>query len=191
MLHAIRIVTAAQVRKLWVSAKALALSDDDLHTIVREVTGRESIRALTCEEAARVIDRLVRAGAEGTTAPRPRYQRPDPLPPNVIELATQKQVDTISRLLWHLNWEPGDPYFRACVKQAIGRVNIRTKPEASHAIDMLRAKLKDLGLEGQVASSHRHPESGTASAKAPNADTDEEADWPDPPERPVEEDKAG
>lgn len=148
-------ITPGQIKKLWVSAKQLGLTDAGLHQVVSEVTGKESIRILTSEEAARVIDRLVSAGADHSQTPQDPQKRRPPLPENVIELATERQVGMISRLLWHLGWGVDDEYFRACVRQAIGRENIRTKREASDVINMLKAKLQELGLEDQVAPSHR------------------------------------
>ena len=148
-------ITTGQIKKLWVSAKQLGLTDAGLHQLVSEVTGKKSIRILTSEEAARVIDRLVVAGADRSQRPQAPRERRAPLPENVIELATEKQVGMISRLLWHLGWGVDDEYFRACVRQAIGRENIRTKREASDVINMLKAKLQELGLEDQVAPSHR------------------------------------
>ena len=156
-------ITPGQVKKMWVSAKQLGLTDADLHQVVSEVAGKESIRMLSSEEAARVIDRLVAAGADRSQTPQaPRERRP-PLPENVIELATEKQVGMIGRLLWHLGWGVDDAYFRSCVRQAIGRENIRTKKEASDVINMLKAKLQDLGLEDQVAPSHRSSWGGASS----------------------------
>jgi hypothetical protein len=152
---AFRSITPGQIKKLWVSAKQLGMTDADLHRLVFETTGKESIRLLTSEEAARVIDRLVAAGADRSQSLPPPRGRPQPLPENVIELATEKQIGMISRLLWHLGWQVDDQYFRACVRQAIERENIRTKEEASHVINMLKAKLKELGLEDQMAPSHR------------------------------------
>jgi hypothetical protein len=162
MFQTARSVTPGQIRKLWVSAKSMGLSDADLHRLVLQVSGKESIRLLTCEEASRAIDQLTAARATPTDSPRPRRERHTPLPNNVIELATEKQIDLISRLLWHLGWGADDQYFRACVRQAIGRENIRTKREASDVIDMLRARVKGLGLEEEAAPSHRPPEGGVS-----------------------------
>jgi hypothetical protein len=77
------------------------------------------------------------------------------VPSNVIELATDKQIGMIQRLLYHLGWGNEDPYFRGCVQRAIGRDSIRTKPEASIVINMLREKVKEQGIEDQVEPSHR------------------------------------
>jgi hypothetical protein len=153
-------ITSAQVKKLWVSAKHLGMTDAGLHQLVSEATGKDSIRILTREEAGRVIDLLVAAGADAAQKPRPREERRPPLPGNVIELATDRQIDMISRLLWHLGWKPDDDYFRGCVRQAIGRPNIRTRREASDVIDMLRAKMKEKGLEEEVAPSHQRGGNG-------------------------------
>ncbi len=160
MFQPTRAISAGQMKKLWLSAKRVGLTDAELHQLVAEMMGKESIRALTCEEAARVIDSLVAAGADRAGTPRPGRQRREPLPPNVIELATEKQIDMISRLLWHLGWQADDQYFRACVRQSIGRENIRTKAEASHAINMLRAKMKERGTEDQVAAPHQRGGNG-------------------------------
>ena len=155
MLSHTQMITVAQMRKLWVSAKQLELGDAELHQVAKDVTGKESLRALSCEEAARVIDRLVAAGADPTREARPKEAHQPPVPSNMIELATDKQIGMIQRLLYHLGWGNEDPYFRGCVQRAIGRDSIRTKPEASIVINMLREKVKEHGIEDQVEPSHR------------------------------------
>ena len=155
MLHGMRGITGSQIKKLWVSAKSLGLGDVEVHQLVAELTGKTSIRTLTSEEGSRVIDRLVAAGADPSRfSPPTRGHRPA-LPPNIIVLATEKQIGMISRLLWHLGWGADDAEFRACVRQSIGRDSVRTKKEASHVINMLRDQMKRRGLEDQVAPSHR------------------------------------
>jgi hypothetical protein len=163
MFRTAQAVTAAQMRKIWVSVKALGLSDEDVHQLARELTGKESLRALTCEEAARLIDRLVASGAEATRTPRPKEERHPPVPSNVIEIATEKQINLIGRLLWVLGWKIDDDYFRACVQKAIGRTTVRTKAEAGKVIGMLRYKVQENGLEEKVAPSHTRVRSAAAS----------------------------
>ncbi len=179
MFRTARSVTAAQLRKLWASARSLGWGDQEVHQLVRELTGKASLRALTMEEAARVIDRLVGAGAPAGELRVPSRSGPhQSVPGNVIELMTAKQLDMINRLLWHLGWRESDPYFRACVTRAIGHEWIRTKPDASKVINMLRGKVKALGLESDVAESRRRTFPDRPTAPAPDGvhDTDEDDD---------------
>ena len=58
-------MTAQQRSKIYAMGKTLCIGDDELHDIVRGLTGCESIRELSGRQAARVIDRLnVLAGVE-------------------------------------------------------------------------------------------------------------------------------
>jgi hypothetical protein len=149
------------MRKLWASAKQLGLTDQELHEVVAEVASNQSIRALTSEEASRVIDKLVEIGAAPSKSPPPKRRAGRaPLSPHIIELATERQISMISRLLWCLAWGVDDQEFRGCVFQSIGRDNIRTKREASSVINMLRDQIRRRGLEGRVARSHRRQQGG-------------------------------
>lgn len=51
-------ITAAQIRMIHALARETGLDDDTLHDIAHSVSGKESIRALTRSQAARLIDRL-------------------------------------------------------------------------------------------------------------------------------------
>ena len=58
-------MTARQRGKIFAMAKTLCVGDDELHDIVRGLTGCDSIRELSGKQAIRVIDRLnVLAGVE-------------------------------------------------------------------------------------------------------------------------------
>lgn len=148
-------ITADQNRKVWHSVKTLGWSREQLHQVVQTLTGKTSLRALTREEAARLIDELVKAGAEPTHAPRPKRERPVPLGENVVQLATQGQIDMICRLLWHCGWKPGHPDFLEWLRRCTGKETVKTKQEAQRAINLLRTRMRDLGIEDQVAESHR------------------------------------
>lgn len=51
-------ITQAQIRKIHVMGRELGLDGDVLHEHVYIITGKESVRELTCREAAGVIDSL-------------------------------------------------------------------------------------------------------------------------------------
>lgn len=51
-------MTTRQRSKIYAMGKTLCIGDDELHDIVRGLTGCESIRELSGRQAARVIDRL-------------------------------------------------------------------------------------------------------------------------------------
>ena len=51
-------MTARQRGKIFAMAKTLCVGDDELHDIVRGLTGCDSIRELSGKQAIRVIDRL-------------------------------------------------------------------------------------------------------------------------------------
>jgi hypothetical protein len=149
------LITSVQMKKVWHSTKTLGWTSAQLHQLVDELTGKTSLRTLSREEAARLIDRLVACGAEKTTTPRPTPARAVPLGENVVEVMTPAQVGMIHRLCWHLGWKPEDPAFRAWLQEHTGSEIIRTKPEASRVINLLRGKMKGAGLEDQVARSHQ------------------------------------
>jgi hypothetical protein len=175
MFYAVPKITPAQMKKLWAGAKELEWGDVELHALAQELTGRTSLRELSRDEAARLIDRLVALGASASTAPRRRAPRAAPLPENVIELATDRQISLIARLLHHVGWTTTDPYFRGAVRRAIGRENIRTKGEAAKVIALLRYKVRELGLEDQVRASHRNhgqPQAAVGGGGSLGADRD-------------------
>lgn len=51
-------ISAAQQRKIHVTAKELGMDDDLLHEYVSMLTGRESLKELTVADAVKVIDGL-------------------------------------------------------------------------------------------------------------------------------------
>lgn len=150
-------INAGQLRKIWHSVRALGWSDGRLHEAVQEIAGKGSLRTLTREEGARVIDRLVAAGADPTQAPRPKHRRAAPLAENVVAMLTDAQAGMIARLCYHLGWTPEHPDFRVWLLERIGCDRVRTKREGQRVLNALRAKVRDAGIEDQVAESHRHP----------------------------------
>jgi phage gp16-like protein len=51
-------ITQAQIRKIHATGRELGLDGDVLHEHVYIITGKESMREMTCREAAGVIDSL-------------------------------------------------------------------------------------------------------------------------------------
>lgn len=51
-------ISAAQQRKIHVTAKELGMDDDLLHAYVSMLTGKESLKELTVADAVKVIDGL-------------------------------------------------------------------------------------------------------------------------------------
>ena len=66
--------TAAQIRKIWVTAKFLDISEEALRDVVEAETGQRHISALGKYEAIRVIDRLCKiAQVPGRASPQQRW----------------------------------------------------------------------------------------------------------------------
>lgn len=51
-------ISKKQIGKIYAMKGQLGMDDDELHCMVRGLTGCDSIRALTVQQGARVIDRL-------------------------------------------------------------------------------------------------------------------------------------
>lgn len=51
-------ITAAQIRKLHVLSRERGMDDDLLHEYIGMLTGKESMKELSCQDAIRVIDAL-------------------------------------------------------------------------------------------------------------------------------------
>ena len=170
-------ITPEEMRKIWASVRSLSWSREQLYRLVEELSGKTSLRTLTREEASRVIDRLVASGAEPTIAPRPKRARAVPLAENVVEMLTDRQVGMIKRLSHHLGWSVEHPDFRAWLRERIGSDLVRTKREGIRVINLLRARIRDAGIEGTVAESHRrhYPPAPSRDREPPRQGEREEA----------------
>jgi len=80
-----KMITAAQIRKMHVISRERGIDDDLLHEHIQMLTGKESMKGLTCTEAARVIDSL-----EGN--------------PTCKDPASYKQLAYIKGLMKELGW---------------------------------------------------------------------------------------
>lgn len=157
-----RPLTDRQRVKIFVAARELRLTDEALHELLEEVTGKTSIRVLTKAEASFFIDYLVDGlGASGhrldfvqSRRPVQDLERPAPgLRPagdNVIRFATHEQLTKIAYLLRDLDLTWAAPRFLTIAKRATGNSRIRTARDASRVIDALTAitrRQRDCGGE--------------------------------------------
>ncbi|MGJ4784088.1 phage protein GemA/Gp16 family protein [Leptospira interrogans] len=51
-------ITTAQIRKIWITAKEKGISSELLHSIIFEITKKESVKELNIKEAGKVIERI-------------------------------------------------------------------------------------------------------------------------------------
>ena len=141
MLHnkarGMALITKKQIQVMWVLAKQLGMTDEHLHDLVRERTGKDSIKALTVSEAADIIDSIVRAGAKVKAKRRPRRW----LPPNVVELATPDQMRFIDYLANQLEWQGTPGRMKGYFRHTIKKDTVRTKQDAIKAIQGLKSIL--------------------------------------------------
>lgn len=122
-------ITAAQQRKIHVTARELGMDDDLLHEYVNMVTGQDSLKSLTVMEAVKVIDGL--EGKKGYAAG---------------DRASWRQTAYINSLMRQLGWTgpDGDPDKKRLdgfVKKQYGLEDSRwmTRKVASRVIEGLKA----------------------------------------------------
>ena len=74
-----RAIEQFQIRKIYAIGNALGIkasgNEDELHVLVGGVTGKESIKSLTYQEACAVIARLEELQGK-TASPKPRSKKP-------------------------------------------------------------------------------------------------------------------
>ena len=134
MVIKIKPITSEQLKLLWVLARQLRMDSDSLHEFIFSVTGKDLIRALSVLEAKEVIDMLVLNGAKVT-----RKKLPRPLPPNVIELVTRKQMKYIRDLEKKLGWQDNPERLEGFLKKIIKKKGVRTKEEGMKIIQGLKS----------------------------------------------------
>jgi phage gp16-like protein len=128
-------ITEGQAKLIWVLARQLGMDSDELHEAVSGVTGKDSIKGLSSNEAAKVIDSLVHAGGRVKKKRRP----PRDLPYNVVELLSPKQARFIKYLEKKLGWQNEPDRLSGFIKRSIKRDVVRTKREAMKIIEGLKA----------------------------------------------------
>ena len=103
-------VTAEQTRKIYAMARKNGIGNDELHDIVYGLTGCESIKSLSKQQAIRVIDRLnVLTGVEK----------------NVPNRATEPQQMYILRLAREMGWSDDPARLRGFLEAKAGVSDVR------------------------------------------------------------------
>lgn len=152
-----RPLTARQRMKIFAAARELGMGDEMLHDLVLRVAGQESIASLTRQDAALVIDALVRCGASGFRYGRtPGSSTPDADGPNVIRLPSGPQMRMLVDLALGIGLRPDSPIYRGVVRKALGRgrEKILTAADASRVIEGLKAIQARQGNAGGPGSAH-------------------------------------
>ena len=62
-------INKRQISKIWASAKEQGIDREDVYALVLQVSGQDSIKGMTQDQANKVIDRIV------GTCSRPEYQK--------------------------------------------------------------------------------------------------------------------
>ncbi|WP_034629484.1 regulatory protein GemA [Desulfotruncus alcoholivorax] len=102
------VVSKAQLRRIWVSAKELEIDEDLIRTIVKNLTGSDSISGLTKSQAGRVIDYL--------------EQRKGNQPG--LHMASKQQLWKIQQMAKELGWSDNPKRLMGFVKKNTGIENL-------------------------------------------------------------------
>ena len=62
-------INKRQISKIWAAAKEQGIDREDVYALVLQVSGQDSIKGMTQDQANKVIDRIV------GTCSRPEYQK--------------------------------------------------------------------------------------------------------------------
>ena len=116
-----------QRRLIFGLARRLSLDDDELHDIVREQTGKTSIKELTSYKAKLVTDHLQMLLGEEPQTPRDR--------------PTDKQLNKIYALARSLGWMENPKRLRGFLEARFGVSDARflTDKKTSDVIEALKA----------------------------------------------------
>ena len=145
-----RSITKRQLKLIWVLGRDLGMNGDRLHEFALAVTGRDSIKILSLEEAKEIIEALVRAGAKI----KKKKTSPRDLADNVVEIVTADQMNHIRYLEKQLGWQANPDRLNGFLKRTIKKDRIRTKRDASKVIEGLKAILNRKTGEKTVNKSH-------------------------------------
>lgn len=120
-------ITAAQIKKIYATAREKGLDSDMIHSFVYSVVKKEHISSLTKDEGIKVIDALINPQNEKSDGYR----------------ITKKQFDFIKSLEQELGWRDKPERLRGFIKKNVGVDDIKflTKVQSSKIIEGLK-KLK-------------------------------------------------
>lgn len=139
----------AQMRKIWASARELGMEEETLRSIAHAVSGSDSLSALTFDEAKRVIDQLVEAGATRSPSYKSGKPRGRKTQDGEVLLITGPQRAHIQELREKL----GDKwlrrrYFEGACMRLIHKPHPTTAGDGARVIEMLKARVKHQEARG-------------------------------------------
>lgn len=137
--------TTAQVRAIWSLTWHKALTDEQLHLLVEAETGNPSIRALSREDADKVIVAL--GGKAFNTKRKTRRTRQDHHQQNdTKQIAAGSQLDLMQSLASRRGWTE-DSLKKFC-QRMIKRDHPATTKQANTIIEALKSMNRRDGLVG-------------------------------------------
>lgn len=129
-------ITKAQLRSVHVAKARAKLDEEEYRGLLEARFGVDSAKKLTRRQASDLLTSF------GRTLPNPpgvrrRVPRAEPLPDNVVVLATARQRAKIADLMAEIDWREEDGYER-WLRANQGIDAVRTQAEAQAAIEGLK-----------------------------------------------------
>jgi hypothetical protein len=132
--------TQGQITKIFAAAREVGWEREQVYELVHQVSGGESVRALSAAQTSAVIDALIQAGARPGQKPvKPRGRR---AAPNETLLITPDQRTLIDDLRARLGgrWTE-DRYLEGACAKLLKKLRPVTAGEAARVIEMLKKRL--------------------------------------------------
>lgn len=124
-------ITKRQIKAIWALAHRGGLNVEDLHKQIESSVGKRSLRQLSREEAARVIQGLLpKTGVEELALPAAIDK---------MEGTTSAQRAFIGRLIWEMGWDERSLLGLAYRMYGVWRFADLTVRQASGLIEALKA----------------------------------------------------
>lgn len=160
-----RTIGQFQIRKIYAIGNALGITssgsgEDELHTLVGGVTGKDSIKSLTYQEACAVIARLEELQGK-TASPKPgnRKTKEHESRPGGVTSGQQKKIWALMYELKKYDEVPNDVQLgdRLCavIKKELGADAIAKNPfawisfeQGNNLIEILKGYVKSAGKRG-------------------------------------------
>lgn len=121
-------ITADQRRKIFGLQKQHGIEQEDLYSVVEQISGNRSISALSKEQAIKVIDRLSRLVGEAKPSPQREHR------------ASDAQLGKIRQLEAELGWSSDPKRLQGFLKRVahVERPIWLTKQQAGFVIEALK-----------------------------------------------------
>ena len=140
-----RQITNAQIKKIKTLQRVCAMDDDTYRLMLKNVGGVTSSTQLQGKNIQKVMKHLEKLQGKGTSQRAPTRRRENM--PNIVELATKKQVDYIYHLAEDIGWFDRKRLFGFIRKRGFGNEKRYTpemlrKDEAGRLIEALKGMKK-------------------------------------------------